>query len=228
MTMKAINTRRQIREGFGSYMKHITCIEDLRQVHMRKVPKAFFDYADRGSYAEETLRANRDDLQQIKFRQRILVDVSKRDLSTTILGEPASLPLMLAPIGLLGMQSGDGEIHACRAAQAAGIPFTLSTMSICSIEDVAAAVDKPFWFQLYVMRDRGFIRALIERAAAAKCSALVLTVDLQVLGQRHRDIKNGLSVPPELRINNLIDIATKPAWAASVLRGKRRTFGNIA
>src|ERR1700704_844969 len=209
-------------------MKHITCIEDLRQVHMRKVPKAFFDYADRGSYAEETLRANRDDLQQIKFRQRILVDVSKRDLSTTILGEPASLPLILAPIGLCGMQHGDGEIHACRAAHAAGIPFTLSTMSICSIEDVAANVDKPFWFQLYVMKDRGFIKALIERAIAAKCSALVLTVDLQVIGQRHMDIKNGLSVPPQLlSFRKLLDIATKPAWVASILRGKRRNFGNI-
>src|SRR5580693_4007104 len=209
-------------------MKHITCIEDLRQVHRRKVPKAFFDYADRGSYSEDTLRANRDDLQAIKFRQRILVDVSKRDLSTTILGEPAALPLILAPVGLSGMQFGDGEIHACRAAQAAGIPYTLSTMSICSIEDVAANVDKPFWFQLYVMKDRGLDRGLIERAAAAKCSALVLTVDLQVLGQRHRDIKNGLTVPPEMRIRNIIEIATKPAWAWSVLRGKRKTFGNIA
>ncbi|HEY2540806.1 MAG TPA: alpha-hydroxy-acid oxidizing protein, partial [Stellaceae bacterium] len=165
-------------------MKHITCIEDLRLLHKRNVPKAFFDYADRGSYSEDTLRANHDDLQQIKFRQRILVDVSKRDLSTTILGEPSALPLILAPVGLLGMQHGDGEIHACRAAQAAGIPFTQSTMSICSIEDIAAAVDKPFWFQLYVMKDRGFIKSLIERAIAAKCSALVLTVDLQVIGQR--------------------------------------------
>src|ERR1700721_564627 len=204
------------KKGLGTSMKHITCIEDLRQRHMRKVPKAFFDYADRGSYAEETLRANRDDLQQIKFRQRILVDVSKRDLSTTILGEPASLPLMLAPIGLLGMQSGDGEIHACRAAQAAGIPFTLSTMSICSIEDVAQAVGKPFWFQLYVMKDRGFIRSLIERAAAAKCSALVLTVDLQVLGQRHCDIRNGMTVPPVVKLANVIDIASKPGWALSI------------
>src|SRR2546430_1912245 len=156
-------------------MKHITCIEDLRQVHMRKVPKAFFDYADRGSYSDDTLLASRDDLQQIKFRQRVLVDVSKRDLSTKILGEPAALPLILAPVGLTGMQFGDGEIHACRAAQAAGIPFTLSTMSICSIEDVAESVDKPFWFQLYVMKDRGFIKALIERAIAAKCSALVVS-----------------------------------------------------
>jgi L-lactate dehydrogenase (cytochrome) len=209
-------------------MKHITCIDDLRTLHQRRVPKAFFDYADRGSYAEETLRANREDLQQIKLRQRILVDVSKRDMSTTILGEPSALPLILAPVGLLGMQHGDGEIHACRAAQAAGVPFTQSTMSICSIEDIAAAVDKPFWFQLYVMKDRGFIRSLIERAAAAKCSALVLTVDLQILGQRHRDIKNGMTVPPKWRIGNILDMATKPAWLLSIARGKRRTFGNLA
>src|SRR4030088_3057030 len=217
----------EIQEGPGMSMKHITCIEDLRQVHMRKVPKAFFDYADRGSYGEETLRANRDDLQQIKFRQRILVDVSKRDLKTTILGEPPPLPLLLWPVGLLGMQHGDGEIIACRAAQAAGIPFTLSTMSICSIEDVAENVEKPFWFQLYVMKDRGFIKALIERAIAAKCSALVLTVDLQVIGQRHQDIKNGMTVPPEWTLSKFFDFATKPSWVAGVLRGKRRTFGNI-
>jgi L-lactate dehydrogenase (cytochrome) len=209
-------------------MKHITCIDDLRTLHKRRVPKAFFDYADRGSYAEETLRANREDLQQIKLRQRILVDVSKRDMSTTILGEPSALPLILAPVGLLGMQHGDGEIYACRAAQAAGIPFTQSTMSICSIEDIAASVDKPFWFQLYVMKDRGFIKALIERAIAAKCSALVLTVDLQVIGQRHQDIKNGMTVPPEWSVSKLIDFATKPAWVAGVLQGKRRTFGNLA
>ncbi|MCA1398284.1 MULTISPECIES: alpha-hydroxy acid oxidase [Bradyrhizobium] len=209
-------------------MKHITCIEDLRQLHKRRVPKAFFDYADRGSYTEDTLRANSEDLQQIKFRQRILVDVSKRTLATTILGEPAAMPLILAPVGLLGMQHGDGEIYACRAAQAAGIPFTQSTMSICSIEDIAAAVDKPFWFQLYVMKDRGFIKSLIERAIAAKCSALVLTVDLQVIGQRHQDIKNGMTVPPEWSLSKLIDFATKPAWVSGVLQGKRRTFGNIA
>jgi L-lactate dehydrogenase (cytochrome) len=222
MTVKANVTRRP-----ETFMKHITCIEDLRQLHMRRVPKAFFDYADRGSYTEQTLRANRADLEAIRFRQRILVDVSKRDLSTTILGEPASLPLILAPVGLLGMQHGDGEILACRAAQAAGIPFTLSTMSICSIEDVAANVDKPFWFQLYVMKDRGFIKALIERAIAAKCSALVLTVDLQVIGQRHQDIKNGMTVPPEWSLSKLFDFATKPAWISGVLRGKRRTFGNL-
>ncbi len=209
-------------------MKHITCIEDLRQLHKRRVPKAFFDYADRGSYTEDTLRANSEDLQQIKFRQRILVDVSKRSLATTILGEPAAMPLILAPVGLLGMQHGDGEIYACRAAQAAGIPFTQSTMSICSIEDIAASVDKPFWFQLYVMKDRGFIKSLIERAIAAKCSALVLTVALPVIGQRHQDIKNGMTVPPEWSLSKLIDFATKPAWVSGVLQGKRRTFGNIA
>jgi L-lactate dehydrogenase (cytochrome) len=206
----------------------VTCIEDLRRLARRKVPRAFFDYAEAGSYSQQTLRANRDDLERIKLRQRVLVDVSQRDLSTTILGEPARLPLALAPIGLCGMQRGDGEILSCRAAAAAGIPFTISTMSICSIEDVAQAVGKPFWFQLYVMKDRGFIRALIERAAAARCSALVLTVDLQVLGQRHCDIRNGMTVPPRLRLANLIDIASKPAWVLSILQGRRKTFGNLA
>src|SRR5438034_3219929 len=209
-------------------MRTVTCIEDLRQTARRKVPRAFFDYAEAGSYSEATLRANREDLERIKLRQRVLVDVSQRDLATTIMGEKVSLPLALAPIGLCGMQHGDGEILACRAAQAAGIPCTLSTMSICSIEDVAQAVDKPFWFQLYVMKDRGFVRALIDRAAAAKCSALVLTIDLQVLGQRHRDVHNGLTVPPEIRLKNILDIARKPAWALSALRGKRKTFGNLA
>jgi L-lactate dehydrogenase (cytochrome) len=209
-------------------MKNMTCIEDLRQAARRRVPRAFYEYADGGSYAEQTLNANRTNLEGIKLRQRVLVDVSNRSTATTILGEPVSLPLALAPIGLCGMQHGDGEILACRAAQAAGIPFTLSTMSICSIEDVAAAVDKPFWFQLYVMKDRGFVRSLIERAAAAKCDALVLTVDLQILGQRHRDIKNGMTVPPQWRLRNIVDMASKPAWLLSVARGKRRTFGNIA
>jgi len=210
-------------------MNTMTCIEDLRQTARRKVPRAFFEYADGGAYAEETLRANSAELKNIKLRQRILVDVAARITETQILGEPVPVPLMLAPIGLCGMQHGDGEILACRAAQEAGIPFTLSTMSICSIEDVAAAVKKPFWFQLYVMKDRGFIRELIQRAAAAKCSALVLTVDLQVLGQRHKDIKNGMTVPPDLmRLDTMLDIATKPTWALSVLRGKRKTFGNIS
>ena len=209
-------------------MKHITCIEDLRQVAHRRVPKAFIDYAESGSYTQSTLHANRADLDAVKLRQRVLVDVDHRSTETTIVGEKVSLPVALAPIGLCGMQHGDGEILACRAAQAAGVPFTLSTMSICSIEDVAATVDKPFWFQVYVIRDRGFMAELIQRAAAAKCSALVLTVDLQILGQRHLDIKNGMTVPPEIRLKNIIDIATKPAWALSVLRGKRKTFGNLA
>ena len=209
-------------------LRTMTCIEDLRAVARRKVPRAFFDYAEAGSYSQDTLRANRDDLVRIKLRQRVLVDVSQRDLATTIIGEKVTLPLALAPIGLCGMQHGDGEILACRAAQTAGIPFTLSTMSIGSIEDVAEATGKPFWFQLYVMKDRGFIKALIERAAAARCSALVLTVDLQVLGQRHCDIRNGMTVPPEIRLGNLVDIATKPAWALSILKGKRKTFGNLA
>ncbi len=209
-------------------VKDITCIEDLRQLHKRRTPKAFFDYVDHGSYSEQTYHANTDDLQKLHFRQRILRDISVRDQSTTILGEKANLPLILAPVGSTGMQIGDGEILACRAAQAAGIPYTLSTMSICSIEDVAANVDKPFWFQLYVMKDRGFCKSLIERAIAAKCSALVLTVDLQILGQRHMDIKNGLSVPPDvMRLKNLIDFASKPRWLMSIARAKSRNFGNI-
>jgi L-lactate dehydrogenase (cytochrome) len=209
-------------------VKTMTCIEDLRARAHRRVPKAFIDYAEAGSYAQETLRANRADLERIALRQRILVDVSARSTATAILGEPVAAPFALAPIGLLGMQHGDGEILACRAAQAAGVPFTLSTMSICSVEDVAGAVDRPFWFQLYVMRDKGFVRELIARAASAQCSALVLTVDLQVLGQRHCDVRNGMTVPPEIKIKNLIDIATKPAWALSVARGRRKTFGNLA
>jgi L-lactate dehydrogenase (cytochrome) len=174
------------------------------------------------------MRANRTDLDAILLRQRVGINVDRRDLSTTIAGETAALPLVLAPIGLSGMQHGDGEILACRAAQAAGIPYTLSTMSIDSIEDVAAAVERPFWFQLYVMRDRGFVRELIERAIAAKCSVLMPTLDLNVLGQRHCDVKNGMTVPPEMTPANILDIATKPAWAWSVARGKRKTFGNLA
>jgi L-lactate dehydrogenase (cytochrome) len=209
-------------------MKHITCIEDLRQLARRKVPRAFFDYAEAGSYNEETLRANRADLERIKLRQRVLVDVSSRNLATTIVGQKVAAPFVLAPIGLCGMQHGDGEILSAQAANDAGIPFTLSTMSICSIEDVAEATRKPFWFQLYVIKDRGFSKDILARATAAKCNALVLTVDLQVLGQRHNDIKNGMTVPPEIRVKNIIDIATKPAWAWSILKGKRKTFGNLA
>ena len=185
-------------------MTIVTNIDDLRALARRRVPRAFFDYADSGSYQEETLRANRTDLEAIKLRQRVLVD------------------------GLTGMQHGDGEILAAQAAEDAGIPFTLSTMSICSIEDVAAETRTPFWFQLYVIKDRGFSKDILERAQAAKCNTLVLTVDLQVLGQRHRDLKNGMTVPPEIRIRNIIDIASKPAWAFGILKGKRKTFGNLA
>ena len=210
-------------------MKSVHCIEDLRQLARRRVPKAFFEYADGGSYSESTLRANVADLQGIRLRQRVMVDVSKRSLETKILGETRAAPVILAPVGLTGMQHGDGEILAAQAAEEAGIPYTLSTMSICSIEDVAAATTKPFWFQLYVMRDRGFAKAILERAQAAKCSALVLTVDLQVLGQRHADIKNGLSVPPQLfSLANMIDFMSKPSWLIGTLRAKRRNFGNIA
>jgi L-lactate dehydrogenase (cytochrome) len=208
-------------------VKNVTCIDDLRELARRNVPRAFFDYAEAGSYAQETLRANRSDLERIKLRQRVLVDVSARDTSTTILGAQVPLPIALGPVAMTGLQRGNGEILACRAAHAAGIPFTMSTLSICSIEDVASAVKQPFWFQLYVMKDRGFVRSLIERAAAANCSALVLTVDLQVLGQRHCDVKNGLSVPPALKLKNLINMASKPGWAFSVLAGRRWTFGNL-
>jgi len=209
-------------------MKSIACIDDLRQLARRRVPRAFFEYAESGSYNEETLRANRSDLESIKLRQRILVDVSSRSLDTTIIGQKIAAPFVLAPIGLCGMQHGDGEILSAHAANAAGIPFTLSTMSICSVEDVAEATGKPFWFQLYVIHDRGFSKDLLERAKKAKCNVLVLTVDLQVLGQRHRDIKNGLTVPPEIRLKNIIDVATKPAWAWSIFNARRKTFGNLA
>jgi L-lactate dehydrogenase (cytochrome) len=209
-------------------MKHVTNIADLRALARRRVPRAFFDYADSGSYEEETLRANRADLQKFKLRQRVLVDVSKRSLATTIVGQPSALPFALAPIGLTGMQHGNGEILAAQAAHAAGIPYTLSTMSICSIEHVAEGTGKPFWFQLYVIRDREFTRDILARARAAKCDTLVLTVDLQLLGQRHRDVKNGMTVPPEIRIKNIIDIGTKPAWLWSILNSKSWTFGNLS
>jgi len=209
-------------------MKTITCIEDLREAARRKVPKAFFDYVDSGSYNEETLRANRADLEAIKLRQRVMVDVSERSLASTIIGQRVNAPFALAPIGLCGMQHGDGEILAAQAAEEAGVPFTLSTMSICSIEQVAEATSRPFWFQLYVIRDRGFSRDILSRASVAKCNALVLTVDLQVLGQRHRDIRNGMTVPPEMRLGNIIEIARKPRWALSILKSKSKTFGNLA
>jgi len=209
-------------------MKTITCIEDLRALARRRVPKAFYDYADSGSYNEETLRANRADLETIKLRQRVMVDVSNRSLATTIIGQKVSAPFALAPIGLCGMQHGDGEILSAQAAEEANIPFILSTMSICSIEHVAEATTKPFWFQLYVIRDREFCKDILARAVNAGCNVLVLTVDLQVLGQRHRDIRNGMTVPPEIRLKNIIDIAIKPSWVLSILKGKSKTFGNLA
>jgi L-lactate dehydrogenase (cytochrome) len=208
-------------------MPVVANIEDLRQIARRRIPRALFDYVDRGSYDEVTLRANRDDLDAIRLRQRVLLDVSKISLATTLLGDPVSMPLAIAPTGMAGLIHGDGEIHGARAAATAGIKFCQSTMSICTIEDVREAVGEPFWFQLYVFRDRGFSRAMIERAHAAGCSALFVTVDLPMRGQRHRDIKNGLTVPPRLALRNAFDLATKPAWAASVLRAKRKTFGNI-
>ena len=209
-------------------MPTIACIDDLRELARRRVPRAFFEYADSGSYSQDTLRANRDDMKKILLRQRVMVDVSARDLATTVIGQKLAMPLVLAPIGLLGMQHGDGEILAAQAANEAGIPFTLSTMSVGSIEDVAAATGQPFWFQLYVIRDREFIKNLLARARAANCSALVLTVDLQVLGQRHRDVHNGLTVPLQIKLSNVLDVATKPAWIASIARARRKTFGNIA
>ena len=209
-------------------MPPVTNIEDLRLRARRRIPRAIFDYADRGSYDEATYRANRADLAALKLRQRVMIDVSERSTATTMLGERVTMPVGIAPTGLTGLFHADGEILGARAAQRFGIPFCLSTMSICSIEDVAEAVDKPFWFQLYVMRDRGFSRTLVERAIAAKCSALVLTLDLQIQGQRHNDIKNGLAVPPKLTLKNALDIATKPDWALRVLRGKRKSFGNLA
>ncbi|HMO28264.1 alpha-hydroxy acid oxidase [Enterovirga sp.] len=204
-----------------------TCIEDLRRLAQRRVPRMFYDYADSGSYSEGTYRSNETDFAKIKLRQRVAVDMTNRTLASTMAGEPVAMPVAIAPTGLTGMQHADGEIHAARAAAKAGVPFTLSTMSICSIEDVAENTDKPFWFQLYVMRDRDFIGRLIERARAAQCSALVLTLDLQILGQRHKDVKNGLSTPPKPTLSNLINLATKPRWCFGMLGTQRRTFRNI-
>jgi L-lactate dehydrogenase (cytochrome) len=209
-------------------MPVVTCIEDLRQLSKKRIARAIFEYVDCGSYAECTLRANRADLESLSLRQRVGIDVDRRSTRTTMLGEDVAMPVGLAPVGLTGLNWADGEILAARAAQRFGVPFTLSTMSICSIEDVAGAVDKPFWFQLYVMRDRGFAASLIERAKAAGCSALVLTLDLQIQGQRHRDLKNGLSVPPRLTLATALDVMRKPGWALNVLTGKRKSFGNLA
>lgn len=205
----------------------VTNIADLREIARRRVPRAFFEYADRGSYDETTLRENRLAFDRLQLRQRVMQDVDHRALGTTILGSPVSMPLAIAPTGLTGLQHGSGEILGARAAAEAGIPFCLSTVSICSIEQVRAACDTPFWFQVYVMRDRGFTRELIRRARAAQCSALMLTADLTVQGQRHREIKNGLSVPPKVTLRNLFDIASKPRWAWSVLKAPSRSFGNL-
>jgi L-lactate dehydrogenase (cytochrome) len=209
-------------------MPVITCIEDLRQLHQKNAPKAFYDYVDAGSYTESTYRANSTDLAAIKLRQRVAIDVDQRSTSSTMLGAPVALPCALAPVGLTGMQWADGEILAARAANAFGVPFTLSTMSIGSIEDIAEATQAPFWFQLYVMRDRGFVRDLIRRAKAANCSALMLTLDLQIIGQRHKDLKNGMSVPPKVTVANLLDMATKVPWGLRMLGAKRKVFGNLA
>jgi len=205
----------------------ITSVADLRALARQRVPRMFYDYCDSGSWTESTYRANEADFVPIKLRQRVAVDMRNRTLATTMAGIPVSMPVALAPTGLTGMQHADGEILAARAAEKAGVPFTLSTMSICSIEDVAENTTSPFWFQLYVMRDRDFVGDLIDRAKAARCSALVLTLDLQILGQRHKDIVNGLSAPPRMTIANLINLATKPHWCLNMLRTNRRTFRNI-
>jgi L-lactate dehydrogenase (cytochrome) len=202
-------------------------IADLKKLAKRRVPTMFFDYADSGSWTEGTYRANEEDFSRIRLRQRVLVDMTGRSLETTMVGEKAAMPVALAPTGMTGMQHADGEMLAAQAAEAFGVPFTLSTMSICSIEDVASVTRKPFWFQLYVMRDREFVESLIDRAKAAKCSALVLTLDLQILGQRHKDIRNGLTAPPKMTPKNILDLALRPRWVMNMLRTERRTFRNI-
>ena len=208
-------------------MAIITTIEDLRVLAKRRVPRMFYDYADAGSWTESTYRANESDFAKIKFRQRVAVNLVDRTLRSSMIGQPVSMPVALAPTGLTGMQHADGEILAARAAEKFCVPFTLSTMSICSIEDVAAHTSAPFWFQLYVMRDRDFVERLIERARAARCSALVLTLDLQVLGQRHKDIHNGLSAPPKPTLATMLNLMTKPRWCAGMLGTRRHGFGNI-
>ncbi len=208
-------------------MPIITCVEDLRLLAKKRVPRMFYDYADSGAWTESTYRANESDFQGIKFRQRVAVNMENRTLKTTMVGREVAMPVAIAPTGLTGMQHADGEILGARAAEKFGIPFTLSTMSICSIEDIAAHTKAPFWFQLYVMKDRDFIERLIDRAKAAKCDALVLTLDLQILGQRHKDIRNGLSAPPKLTIKNILNMMTKPRWCMGMLATKRHGFGNI-
>ena len=205
----------------------VACVEDLRKQMQRRVPRMFYDYCESGSWTESTLDANETELQAIKFRQRVAIDVSERSTAMKMLGQDVPMPVALAPTGLTGMQHADGEILAAQAAEAFGVPFTLSTMSICSIEDVAANTSKPFWFQLYVMRDRNFIRNLVERAKAANCSALMITLDLQIMGQRHKDVRNGLSAPPKMTLCNIMNLATKPSWCLGMLGTRRRHFRNI-
>jgi len=208
-------------------MPTITCIEDLRLIAKRRVPKMFYDYADSGSWTESTYRANSSDFDRIRLRQKVAVNMENRSTAGQMIGQDVAMPVALAPTGLTGMQCADGEIKAAKAAEAFGVPFVLSTMSICSIEDVAAATTKPFWFQLYVMRDKDYLGRLIDRAKAAGCSALVLTLDLQIIGQRHKDVKNGLSAPPKPTVANIINMATKVRWGLGMLGTKRRGFGNI-
>ena len=208
-------------------MAVITCIEDLHRIYRRRAPRMFYDYCESGSWTEQTFRENVSDFSRIRLRQRVAVDMSDRSTSATMAGRDVAMPVALAPVGMTGMQSADGEIKAARAAEAFGVPFTLSTMSICSIEDVAAHTTKPFWFQLYVMKDEDFVANLMNRAKAAGVDTLVLTLDLQILGQRHRDLKNGLSAPPKLTIPTLLDLSTKWAWGLEMLRTPRRQFGNI-
>lgn len=208
-------------------MTVMTSVEDLRRLHQRRVPKMFYDYAESGSWTETTFRRNKDAFDEIRLRQRVAKDISTRRIVGTMLGETQRMPVALAPTGLTGMQHANGEILAAQAAEEFGVPFTLSTMSICSIEDVAAQTRKPFWFQLYVMRDREFIADLIARAKTAGCSALVLTLDLQIIGQRHKDIKNQMTAPPKLTLKNLINMVSKPRWCAGMLATRRHTFGNI-
>ena len=208
-------------------MTVITTIEDLRILAKKRVPRMFYDYADSGSWTESTYRANEDDFQKIKLRQRVAVNMENRSTATTMVGIDVKMPVAIAPVGLTGMQHADGEILAARAAEKFGIPFALSTMSICSIEDIAANTTAPFWFQLYMMRDRDAMVAMIERARKARCSALILTLDLQVIGQRHKDIKNGLTAPPKPTLANIINLATKPRWCLGMLGTRRHSFGNL-
>lgn len=208
-------------------MSAITNIEDLRVLHEKRAPRMFYDYVDSGSWTQSTYRANESDFQSIKFRQRVAVNMANRSIKSTMLGREVAMPVALAPVGMTGMQYADGEIQAANAAKKFGVPYCLSTMSICSIEEVYKRTQAPFWFQLYVMKDKRFVSALIERARAANCSALVVTLDLQILGQRHKDIKNGLSAPPKPTIKNLLNLMTKPAWCLGMLGTKNREFGNI-